>query len=112
LNYAGIRLIGGIADANGDGDTDDAVYFIFCPDQIGGGGKYVYDSTTNFAKGYYWDPIPIAWMSISTPTKDLAIGSLVTIPITNFEVDLELDCNNDGQIDRSYCHSYFQYDIP
>lgn len=63
LYYAGIRLIGGNkGDANGDGDWSDIVGYIFCPDEFGGGGSYIVDPNSKFAKGQYQDPFPALWL--------------------------------------------------
>jgi hypothetical protein len=61
LEYEGVKLIGGQADGNGDGDTDDTLNYIYCPNEKGGGGEFVVEPTSKYARGLYEDPIPFIW---------------------------------------------------
>jgi hypothetical protein len=108
LNYAGIRLIGGIADGNGDGDMSDILNYIFCPYSSGGGGSFVVDPGSKYAKGYYEAPIPFLWESYYNPLGNFEINSHVTLPIILYEGWIHDDCDGDGQM-YGYCSSYFQY---
>ncbi len=60
MYYAGYFLIGR-GDANGDGDWSDTFSMIFCPDETGGGGQFIVDETSKFAKGLYRDLVPALW---------------------------------------------------
>ncbi len=111
LEYAGVNLIGGKADGNGDGDTLDLLNYIFCPADTGGGGSYVIDPGSKYAKGLYQDPIPFLWSAYYVIQGNFEIDSLVTIPIILSFLGLDYDCDGDGQVD-SICSSYFQYDLP
>lgn len=62
LQLAGIKLIGGLADGNGDGDTDDTLNYIYCPNEEGGGGEFWEEPTSKYSKGLYEDPIPFIWV--------------------------------------------------
>ncbi len=61
LEYKGVRLIGGIADGNGDGDSEDTLTYIYCPHAEGGSGEFWVEPTSKYSKGLYEDPIPLIW---------------------------------------------------
>ncbi len=111
LGYAGVQLIGGKADGNGDGDTSDVLNYIFCPDTSGSGGDFIVESTSKYAMGHYWNPIPFIWESYFSIHGSFEINGHVTIPINIRELDINEDCNLDGLIDQSMCSTYFQYDL-
>lgn len=70
LEGAGLKLIGGHADANGDGDYlsyhpglpdpygGDTTSTMFCPDETGGTGQWVREPTSKNEMGYYTDDFP------------------------------------------------------
>lgn len=111
LQYAGVNLIGGLADGNGDGDTYDMLNYVFCPSVSGGGGNFIVEPTSKYAKGFYQTPIPFLWASFSDRAGDFEINRKVTIPINLPEWYMEEDCDGDG-LQTSYCASYFQYNLP
>ncbi|UCD91594.1 MAG: hypothetical protein JSV43_04880, partial [Methanobacteriota archaeon] len=78
-SYEGIRLVGGIADANGDRDTSDTLNFIYCPDGAGG-GSYIVEPTSKFAKGLYTDPVPVLSVGYLYYASDGNAGGLVITP--------------------------------
>jgi hypothetical protein len=79
-NYANIDLIGTIADANGDGDTSDTYNTYFCPEETGGGGEWIVEETSKFAKGLYRDPIPVINLGYVYYSADGNAGGLVIMP--------------------------------
>ncbi|UCD91845.1 MAG: hypothetical protein JSV43_06300 [Methanobacteriota archaeon] len=107
LNYEGIVLIAGRADGNGDGDTSDTLHCIYCPAKTGGGGNFVVEPTSKYAKGMYRDSYPYIWLGWVVSGAELVNGT-VTIPVVRTEYELHEDCNVDGSIDMTYCNSYYQ----
>lgn len=61
LVNAGVKLIGGQADGNGDGDTDDTLNYLYCPNEKGGDGEFWIESSSKYEQGLYQDPIPFIW---------------------------------------------------
>jgi hypothetical protein len=111
MDRAGVQLVFGIADGNGDGDISDVLTYIFCPHVFGSGGYYVIDNTSKYALGLYWDPIPFLWSTYFTIHRSFEIAGVVTVPLNIPEVDVNLDCDLDGTIDLNICSSYYQYNL-
>jgi hypothetical protein len=112
LEYAGVQLIGGMADGNGDGDTHDILNYIFCPDASGGGGDFIIEATSKYAWGLYRNlGFPFIWEGYFTIHGSFEINGRVTIPINMYEIAINEDCNLDMKIDYNLCSSYYQYDI-
>ncbi|MCK4445278.1 MAG: hypothetical protein KAW09_12090, partial [Thermoplasmata archaeon] len=78
--YANIDLRGTIADANGDGDTQDTYNTYFCPEEAGGGGSWIVEETSQFARGMYTDPIPVLNLGYVYYSSDGNAGGLVIMP--------------------------------
>jgi hypothetical protein len=106
-SYEGIRLMYGIADANGDRDTSDTLNFIYCPDGAGG-GSYVVEPTSKFAKGLYTDPVPVLSVGYLYYSSDGNAGGLVHVPWFFTEYYLNDDAfgnlQNNGFV---YYHIYY-----
>ncbi len=111
MQQAGVRLIGGMADGNGDGDTMDSLAYIFCPHTSDSGGKYVIDNTSKWALGFYQNPIPFLWSSYYTSHGNFEINGLVTVPVNVPETDVNIDCNGNGISQFDYCSTYYQYNL-
>jgi hypothetical protein len=107
LENAGVKLIGGRADGNGDGDTSDTLHCIYCPGKTGGGGNFVVEPTSKFAKGMYTHPYSYIWLGWAVSGAEIVNGT-VTIPVVRTEYELYTDCNADGSIDYTFCNSYYQ----
>lgn len=108
LEYAGVNLVGGIADGNGDGDTMDFLNYIFCPDRTDGGGDYIVEATSKFAKGLYQDPMPFIWLGYVYYGNWVVIEGTVLVPFFRSEYDLNDDCNGDLIISHLYCYQYYR----
>ena len=104
--YLNIDLVGSIADANGDGDTGDTFDFIYCPDKAGG-GSYIVEPTSKFAKGEYNTPIPILAISYLYYASDGNAGGLVIVPFFFPESSLRDDAMGDLMISGVYYHIYY-----
>ena len=100
----------GTSDGNGDGDTSDMLNYIFCPSVSGGGGNFIVEATSKYAKGFYQTPIPFLWASFYDRSGDFEINRQVTVPINLPESYMGEDCDGDGQL-TSYCSTYYQYNI-
>ncbi|MCK4444228.1 MAG: hypothetical protein KAW09_06775 [Thermoplasmata archaeon] len=99
LRNANIWLMPGpyAGDANGDGWIFQFAILLFCPDKTGGGGNFIVEETSKFAKGLYITPIPFV-MTISYSYYYDAAGTasgLVMIPGNQMETYLtdDLDGN-------------------
>jgi hypothetical protein len=110
LEYIGVDLIGDIADGNGDGDASDTLGYIYCPDEIGGGGHYIVEPTSNYAKGLYSDPgmWPFIWAGYVYYDSAKVIDGRTLIPIYNYETALRDDCNGDLIIRHDLCYFYYR----
>ncbi|UCD91846.1 MAG: hypothetical protein JSV43_06305 [Methanobacteriota archaeon] len=84
LQYGRIRLMGGIADGNGDGDLWDSMSSIFCPEEHGGSGTFIVDPSAKFAKGLYQDPYPALWEGYGWYGTYAEAGGYVTIPSISY----------------------------
>jgi hypothetical protein len=112
LEYAGVNLIGGIADGNGDGDTLDTLNSIYCPDGEGG-GEFVVESTSKYAKGLYEDPIPFIWVgSLYFSSAGGDLKGLVVLPMFYNEQDIDDDANGNLQVEYAYYHGYYWVLLP
>ncbi|MCK4442977.1 MAG: hypothetical protein KAW09_00425, partial [Thermoplasmata archaeon] len=105
----GIRLYGGIADANGDGDQNDYWYnTVFCPEETGGGGNWIVEETSKFAKGLYRDPIPVINMGYVYYSADGTAGGLCIMPYFWYDSSLNGD-DVDGDLIGYQYHYYHNY---
>ncbi|MCK4444997.1 MAG: hypothetical protein KAW09_10660, partial [Thermoplasmata archaeon] len=107
LQRAGYRLIGGIADANGDGDLDDWYNYIYCPDAEGGDGHFVVEPTSKAAKGLYEDFLPLIWEGSGYYDSAGEVNGLVIIPSFNIESALNDDANGNLKIENVWYHVYY-----
>jgi hypothetical protein len=109
MRYAGIRLMPGVpGDANGDGDYIDTVNYLYCPDDAGGGGEYLLEPTSKFAKGYYIDPIPfIAIGYISFASHGTDSNGLCILSFLNSETELHDDANGNLMIEYGWFFTYY-----
>jgi hypothetical protein len=107
--YGGLVLYGGIADANGDGDRNDYYYnTVFCPDEVGGGGNWIVEPTSKFAKGQYRDPIPAINMGYVYYSADGNAGGLVIMPYFWLEYYQHDDANGNLIANEFiYFHTYY-----
>ncbi len=105
--YAGIRLIGGRADANGEGDTSDTYNTYFCPEQTGGGGRWIVEETSKYAKGLYTDPIPVIHLGYVYYSSDGNAGGLVICPSYYTETAQHDDAMGNLQVNGVYFHTYY-----
>jgi len=108
--YAGIRIIGGIADANGDGDWSDTVNSVFFPDKTGGGGEWLVEPTSKYAKGMYVNPLP--YIAIGYPyfsSDGCDSEGLCILVFAYVESWLDDDANGDGVIDNSWYNTYYWF---
>jgi hypothetical protein len=106
-NYANIDLVGTIADANGDGDTSDTYNTYFCPDEVGGGGNWIVEPTSKFAKGQYRDPIPVVNLGYVYYSADGVAGGLVICPTFFTEYSQHDDAMGDLTRASVYFHTYY-----
>ncbi|MCK4443134.1 MAG: hypothetical protein KAW09_01220, partial [Thermoplasmata archaeon] len=107
LNDAGIRLIGGKADGNGDGDTYDSLGGIFCPDEKGGGGEWWVEPTSKFAKGLYEDVAPWIWTGHIYYASTGEAQGLIANTIFNTEAAIDDDANGNLVVESIYYHAYY-----
>ncbi len=106
---AGLVLFGGIADANGDGDQSDYWYnTVFCPDETGGGGEWIVEETSKYAKGLYRDPIPVVNMGYVYYSSDGMAGGLCILPYNWYDYYLAGD-DVDGDLIGYQYHYYHVY---
>lgn len=106
LNVSGVKLIGGQADGNGDGDIHDILNSIFCPNQTGG-GEFIVEPTSKYAKGLYEDPIPFIWMGGFYYDSAGEFGGVVANPTMYQETEMDDDANGDLKIERVYNHACY-----
>lgn len=112
LREANVWLMPTVAgDGNGDYNIYSFLHYVFCPDQVGGGGGFLVEETSKYAKGLYQTPIPVIWSSSHYVLGDFEIDGTVTVPINVSEAHVNEDCNGDGQFGYTYCSSYYQYSI-
>lgn len=108
--YAGLVLYGGIADANGDGDYSDYYYnTVFCPDETGGGGQWVVEETSKYAKGMYRDPIPAINMGYVYYSADGTANGLCIMPYNWYDYYLNGDDVDGDLIGMQYHYYHFYY---
>jgi hypothetical protein len=105
--YAGIQLIGGRADGNGDGDTYDTINYVYCPEESGGGGSFVVEETSKFAQGLYTDPIPYINIGYVYYASDGDAGGLVIMPYSYTESGLHDDANGNLAVNSHWFHTYY-----
>ncbi|UCD91842.1 MAG: hypothetical protein JSV43_06285 [Methanobacteriota archaeon] len=106
LNESGVKLIGGRADGNGDGDLGDTLNSIFCPNQTGG-GEFIVEPTSKFAKGLYEDPIPFIWIGNKYYESTGEFGGIVANPTFYEETEVDDDANGNLEIERVYNHGCY-----
>lgn len=113
LEIAGVKLMNNKADGNGDDDTADMLVLVYCPDESGGGGEYIVENTSKFAKGLYQDPIPyIAVVGLVYYSADgTDSNGLCIMPFANSEVYLHDDANGDLLVESIWYHVYYWIDI-
>jgi hypothetical protein len=113
LEYANIDLIGSRADGNGDGDTSDHLGLIFCITQSGGGG-FVVEPTSKYAKGLYNDPLPFIWLGTVIAYSSNGISGPGYVLFQRTEPELHDDCDGDGVVGFTYgyCYTMYRFAIP
>ncbi len=109
LAYANIWLMPTFqGDANGDGDSSDIGGYIFCPEEYGGGGTYVVEPNSPYAKGQYSYNLPVLWIGYVVYTGSHSINGTSTI-IRYFHEDAVWGnvCTwiNDP---RGFCYLYYR----
>jgi hypothetical protein len=106
MEYAGVNLIGGRADANGNGFLYEFVSLIFCPEEVGGGGSFIVDPTSKFAKGQYDDPVPVLWEGYTEYGVFPGIDGNATIPSFSYAWcklnDLQIPIYSGRKVDQVY----------
>ena len=106
MEYAGIRLIGGRADANGNQYMYDFVNLIFCPEEVGGYGSFIVDPTSKFAKGQYDDPVPVLWEGRTEYGVFPGIDGNATIPSFSYApcklADNDIPLYSGRKVDQVY----------
>lgn len=108
LDYAGVKLIGGQADGNGDGDTYDILNYIYCPNEEGGGGEFVVEPTSKYARGLYEDPIPFIWTGHFYYESTGDVNGYVVNPSWYYEIQINDDADGNLVIDGSVSY-HIQY---
>ncbi len=108
-HYGGVRLIGNRADANGDGDTSDTYNTVFCPDEVGGGGSWVVEETSKYAKGLYRDSIPVINLGYVYYAADGVAGGLAILPYFYYEYSQNDDANGNLVREYIYFHTYYWF---
>lgn len=110
LYYAGVWLMPTVpGDGNGDHNFYSFLHYVFCPNQVGGGGQFIVEETSKYAKGLYQTPLPVIWSSSHYVLGDFEIDGMVTVPINVCEVDVKEDCDGDGGFGYNYCVSYYRF---
>jgi hypothetical protein len=109
MRYAGIMLMPGIrGDSNGDGYTGSTVNYVFCPDDTGGGGDYLIEPTSKFAKGEYIDPMPFFALGIPSFTSHgTDSNGLCILSFQIFEWDIHDDINGNLMIEYGSFFTYY-----
>ncbi len=107
LKDAGIELMGGKADGNGDGDTSDSLGGIFCPDEKGGGGKWWVEPTSKFAKGLYKDVAPWIWTGYTYYASTGEAQGLMANTIFYMETYIDDDADGNLVVELIYYHAYY-----
>ena len=100
---AGLRFInnGVLGDANGDRRAFGFAVQFFCPDDTGGGGSFIVEPTSKYAKGEYnWPggtPMPFVLFISYSYYYDAAgvAGGLVCAPANNIESSHQDDMDGD-----------------
>lgn len=107
--YAGLWLMPTVpGDANGDGDYWGTYISVFCPEERGGGGSWIVEPTSKYAKGLYRDPIPAIsrgyayYSSHGTDSRGLCI-------LLFFDNEYYIQDDADGNliIENVYFHYYY-----
>ncbi|UCD91844.1 MAG: hypothetical protein JSV43_06295 [Methanobacteriota archaeon] len=112
LRMANVWLMPGpfAGDANGDGNTFGFAVLFFCPYETGGGGRFIIEPTSKYAKGLYLTPITFVLGGyLYYPGTGGVIDRQATIPLMLNERDLGEDCNGDGGIGSNMCCTYYQF---
>jgi hypothetical protein len=109
-DYAGLTFMPGPleGDANGDGNHYDFAIQFFCPDETGGGGSFVVEPTSKYAKGLYVDPMPFI-MQGNAYYYDAAgvAGGLVMAPMAATEYDTHDDADGDLSVGFNWYHKSY-----
>jgi hypothetical protein len=108
LDQAGVKLIGGQADGNGDGDISDTLNYIYCPNEEGGDGEFVVEPTSKYARGLYEDPIPFIWAGHFYYESAGDVNGYVVNPAFYYENEISDDADGDLVIGIS-THYHIQY---
>ena len=95
LERAGVKLMGGQADGNGDGDTEDTLNYIYCPNEVGGDGDFWVEPTSKFAKGLYESPVPFIWAGYYYYCSAGDVNGYAINPSWYLENDLSDDADGD-----------------
>ncbi|UCD92435.1 MAG: hypothetical protein JSV43_00425 [Methanobacteriota archaeon] len=104
---AGIVLMGTSADANGDGDTTDTYNTVFCPEGTGGGGSWLVEPTSKFAKGFYTNSIPVINLGFVYYSSDGTTSGLVVMPYFFEESSQHDDADGDLSVGYTWFHTYY-----
>ncbi|MCK4445244.1 MAG: hypothetical protein KAW09_11915, partial [Thermoplasmata archaeon] len=99
LRNAGVQLMPApspAGDANGDGDSNDFAIGYYCPEKSGGGGSWIVEETSKFAKGLYVTPMPMVMGGQNIYYDGAGIaGGLVMTPVTMYETSQRDDMDGD-----------------
>ena len=111
--YAGLWFMPTVpGDVNGDGDAEDTAWFVYCPDEVGGGGKYIIENTSKYAKGMYIDPIPfieLGYVYYSSDGTDS--NGLCALSFFYYEPSMHDDADGNLVIESVPFHMYYWIDI-
>ncbi|MCK4445217.1 MAG: hypothetical protein KAW09_11780, partial [Thermoplasmata archaeon] len=107
LGSAGVKLIGGIADGNGDGDTSDTLNAIFCPNEKGGDGKSWLEPSSKFVRGLYQDGQPWIWAGYHYYASGGESDGLVIIPFFYHEMGIGDDANGNLRIESVWYQAFY-----
>jgi hypothetical protein len=104
LGYAGMWLMPTIpGDSNGDYYLYQFAVAFFCPNDTGGGGQFIVEETSKFAKGLYRDPYPAVMLISYSYFYDAAgtAGGLCMAPGNNYETYHHDDLDGNLQLRSS-----------
>ncbi len=107
LKYAGVKLVGGKADGNGDGDTIDVLNAIYCPNEKGGGGNFWVEPTSKFVKGLYEDAQPWIWAGYFFYGSSGDANGLVIVPSFYDEREIYDDADGNLKVESVLYHVYY-----
>jgi hypothetical protein len=109
--YAGLRFMPApapLGDANGDGNLYDFAIQFFCPDATGGGGQFIVEPTSKYAKGLYVNPMPFVLQGNQYYYDAAGVaGGLVMAPMSATEYDTHDDANGNLVMESVWYHKYY-----